>query len=143
MLTATNTIGADTTAGATLYPTGKALYSPEPLAPDFGVHLCSDDMAPAYRKGDTLLVRHRRKGEPITDDADYLFAATIDPVPGGRVTLVRLIGRTATYWLCRRHNMRTKDGRLRSFKLPRREWTTAYVVVGKYRTSNPALAGRA
>jgi hypothetical protein len=69
-----NITPASTTVGPTLESTGQRLYSPDPLAPDFGVLLCNDDMAPAYRKGDTLLVRQRHDGETVEVGAEYLFS---------------------------------------------------------------------
>jgi hypothetical protein len=125
---------ADTTAGATLEPTGQPLCSPDPLAPDFGVHLVVDQMAPAYRRGDTVLVRALRKGEEVTADADYLFAQRDHTIAGNTpVLLCRLTRITKTLWICERHNAK-------GVRLSRAEWPVVYVVVGNYCTSNDALA---
>ena len=129
-----NTPRAHTTAGATLEPTGRPLYSPDPLAPDFGVHLCGDDMAPAYRRGDTLLVRALREGEQVTARADYLFAQRDRTLAGNTPVLLGHLARiTKTLWVCEQHNAKGR-------RLSRGEWPTVYVVVGLYRTSNAALA---
>jgi hypothetical protein len=129
-----NTPRADTTAGATLLPTGDKLYSPDPLAPDCGVHLCSDGMAPAYRKGDTLLVRTLREGEQVTAGADYLFAQRDHTIAGNTPVLLGHLARiTKTLWVCEQHNAK-------GHRLSRPEWPTVYVVIGLYRTSNAALA---
>ena len=126
---------ADTTAGATLEPTGHRLYSPDPLAPDFGVHLVVDTMEPVYRKGDTVLVRALREGEEVTANDDYLFAQQHHAAGNTRVLLGHLTRITKTLWICEQY-----DGKGR--RLRRADWPVVYVVVGLYRTSNPALASK-
>lgn len=108
------------------------LYSPDPLAPDFGVRLGNNDNAPAYRTGDTVLVRHRRKGERIQAGADYIFARPSDRQGNQTVVLGHLTRATRTHWQIARYSANNR-------RLKRADWPTVYVVVGKYNTSNPAL----
>jgi hypothetical protein len=95
-------------------------------------------MAPAYRKGDTLLVRHSREGEGVTVGDDYLFSqrGKAGQSGGTPVTLANLTKVTGTHWICERYNSKGS-------RLPRREWPIVYVVVGLYRTSNRVLARKA
>lgn len=89
----------NTTAGNTLFPSGSTLLPPDPLAPEFGLHLCNDYMAPAYRKDDIVLVRALRTDERVTPDVDYLFAQRDHKTFGQTLVLLgRLTRITKTLW---------------------------------------------
>jgi hypothetical protein len=123
-------------------PTGTCHQPTDPLHIQFGVTLCNDDNAPAYRNGDMVLVRALYAGERVEKGGDYLFARGVDkglhgqPIAGTPLLLGRLKSSTRSHWTIQRY------GRTRHLVLARRAWPTVYVVVGRYNTSNPALRAK-
>lgn len=94
----------------------------------FSIRLMTGHMAPVYCVGDTVLLRKRRKGEPMKLGSDYLFVRGGGNAPEGRKTcLCRLIDKTGANWIGHRYSP------TRRRFLSRRLWRTAFVVVGVYR----------
>jgi hypothetical protein len=74
MTAATHIAAPRTTAGATLTPTGGYVDTGSSLHIDLAIRLVTDDLAPAYRKGDTVFLRHVAPGETIRFGDNYLLA---------------------------------------------------------------------
>jgi hypothetical protein len=95
-------------------------------------------MAPAYRTGDTLFLRHMHEGERVTFGEDYILAETGRDSRSPKALpciLLTVTGRTASYWLGVKLNPRKVR------RLAQSKWQPAYIVVGCYRTRNPIIAG--
>ena len=140
MTAATHIVAPRTTAGATLVPTGGYEATSSPLHIDFAIRLVTDDMAPAYRKGDTVFLRHVAPGAKNNLGDDYLMAkgprSEFLAPTALTVCLVELQGKTRTHWRAAKLNPR------RVRRLSRALWQPAYVVVGLYRTSKASIAAR-
>jgi phage repressor protein C with HTH and peptisase S24 domain len=88
----------------------------------FAVYVVGDSMEPVYEPGDLLLIH---PGLPPTRGRDVLLTAQRSD--GEAAALVkRLVQATATDWIVRQYNPPAE------FPLPRSEWQTAFVIVGKY-----------
>jgi len=88
----------------------------------FAVYVVGDSMEPVYEPGDLLLVH---PGLPPARGRDVLLTA--QRPDGDTAALVkRLVQSTSNDWIVRQYNPPAE------FPLPRREWQTAYVIVGKY-----------
>lgn len=88
----------------------------------FAVYVVGDSMEPVYEPGDLLLVH---PGLPPSRGRDVLLTAQ-RPDGEAAALVKRLVQATATDWIVRQYNPPTE------FPLPRREWQSAYVIVGKY-----------
>lgn len=88
----------------------------------FACYVVGDSMAPAYERGNLLLVNPLA---PPSESDDCLLIKETEE--GERYALVkRLVRFNATSWTLKQFNPE------KTFSLPRREWQRALLVIGKY-----------
>lgn len=90
-----------------------------------GAYACfvsGDSMEPAYEKGNILLVNPKA---PVNPGDDVVFMR--EDKAGTRYVLIkRLVRRNESSWTVKQYNP------ARTFTLPRKEWSKAHLVIGKY-----------
>lgn len=90
-----------------------------------GAYACfvsGDSMEPAYEKGNILLVNPKA---PVNPGDDVVFMR--EDKAGTRYVLIkRLVRRNESSWTVKQYNP------AKTFTLPRKEWSKAHLVIGKY-----------
>lgn len=116
---------------------GEIIRSPEPVdfvprpthllhvRDAYGLLITGTSMEPEYNGGEMAIVE---PSMPIISGEVYIFYAEQDGE--ARATIKKLRRATAENWLVTQHNPR--DGRSKDFQLPRRDWTIAHRVTGKF-----------
>jgi phage repressor protein C with HTH and peptisase S24 domain len=88
----------------------------------YGCFVSGDSMEPAYEKGNVLLVNPSRQPEP-GDDVVFMR----EDKDGTRYVLIkRLVKVNQQSWTVKQYNP------AKTFTLPRKEWSKAHLVIGKY-----------
>ncbi|SEP41569.1 Helix-turn-helix domain-containing protein [Rhodospirillales bacterium URHD0017] len=94
----------------------------EGVADAYGCFVSGDSMEPAYEKGNILLVNPTARPEPGDD-----VVLMREDKDGQRYVLIkRLVKINQQSWTVKQYNP------AKTFTLPRKEWSKAHLVIGKY-----------
>ncbi|WP_441235633.1 helix-turn-helix domain-containing protein [Bradyrhizobium sp. 930_D9_N1_4] len=91
----------------------------------YGLLITGTSMEPEYNAGEMAIVE---PSMPVIGGEVYIFYAELHGE--ARATIKKLRRATVDNWLVTQHN--PQEGKSRDFSLPRREWTIAHRVTGKF-----------